>query len=379
MSVAVVPNCLRGTASADTVAHALGRGAGTAPGVGEVVLLPAADGGDGTTDVLARSPGAVRHVLPVSDALGRRKNASWLLMTETTAVVESAASCGLASLRPAELDPLRATSAGVGEMIAAAVEAGARHILLGAGGTAYVDAGAGALGALGARFFDATGATLPPVPWALRDVASVDLRPAIRRLGDVTIQVLADVRIGLDESIGRFGRQKGVTEANRGVLAETLARIVRVLAADEHRLWSSGAERLWTRPWLGAGGGVGAGLATVATTSGESGALRVLDLLGAMPAVLESDVAITAEGRVDATTWLGKLPGTVASLRTARGLPTVIVAADADLSGGAPEGGLVKILPFGADAQGEPPPSLADMLASTGARACTGRTATGHD
>jgi glycerate kinase len=372
-AVAVVANCMRGTATARTVARAIGRGAKMVLGADHVAVHPAADGGDGTVDVMADVTQMARHETRVVDALGRVKNAA-VLVGGGRAIVETASLCGLADLRPDELDPLRATSAGVGMAIDAAIEAGARHITVGAGGTAVVDAGAGALAELGAVFTDRAGVAVPAVPWALADAVSVDLRRVRDRLRGVAFEILADVRIPFTEAIDFFGPQKGVSDHNRAVVQRTICQTMGLLSrARESR--AAAAQDSWQAPWLGAGGGIGAGLSFAASVHGTSGALGVLEAIGALPAVLESDLVITAEGQVDRSTWRGKLTGTIAGLRAARNLPTTIVTAKGDGYATAPPyDGLVRVhrlgpRPGGEMLVGEP---LARGLLSAGVDICRG-------
>jgi glycerate kinase len=256
------------------------------------------------------------------DALGRFRRVPWLILERCTAAVETAAVCGLRALRADELRPLDATSSGVGQALAAAVSAGASRVLVGLGGTAVVDGGAGALAALGARFLDARGRELTPRPGALSQAVRVDVAPARRMLADVEVQLLSDVRTPLAGSIASFGAQKGLTERDRSVAEAALHHLVDLLE-------DAGVPEIrarFYRQWLGAGGGIGFGLSSVVLTTAGPGAERLLALLDPDDAVGTAALAITGEGKVDATTWIGKLPGAVADRRRKRGLPTAVVA-----------------------------------------------------
>jgi len=292
--VVIAPNCLRGYACAADVAIALARGVRQVWPDLQPVSLPLADGGDGTLDVLQGARGGTRHAVEVADLFGRPRKTEWLALDQRAAVVETAAICGLGALRPDELRPLRATSAGVGQTIAAAVAAGATTVLLGLGGTAVVDGGAGA----------------------------VDLSTARRLLSGVTLELLADVRTPLAGNLDSFGAQKGVTADNRPAAVRALRHLARLLAeAGVPR-----AQERFRAHWFGAGGGIGFGLSAVAATRAGSGAKAVLAAGDPGETVATARLALTAEGAVDSGTWEGKLPGAVVALREERGLPTAVIA-----------------------------------------------------
>lgn len=330
--VVVAPNCLRGYAPAADVAAALAGGVRRERPGACLVSLPLADGGDGTLDVLHAARGGTRHVIETADLFGRPVKTTWLSLDRRTAAVETAASCGLGALRRDELRPLRATSAGAGQAIAAAVGAGATTVLLGLGGTAVVDGGAGALAALGARFLDRDGRHVDPAPVCLPEIKAVDLAPARRLLSGVTLRLLADVRTPLSGNLYSFGTQKGVTARNRPAAVRALRHLTGLLtdAGD-----TAAGER-FRAPWFGAGGGIGFGLSAVAVTTAGSGAEAMLELADPAGTVVTAALALTAEGAVDATTWEGKLPGAIAALRRERGLPTAVIAIRFTGSGAAP-------------------------------------------
>jgi glycerate kinase len=257
---------------------------------------------------------------------------------------------------------MRSTSAGVGVAIAAAVRAGFRVISLGLGGTAVVDGGAGALVALGCTFADADGAPIPPEPRALGAAVRVDLRPAQRLLADVELRLLADVDTAYTASSTHFGAQKGLTDADRPAAAAAMARLV-TLAEQANPV--GGADLLRTRsmaPWWGAGGGIGLGLSTVAKASAVSGASAVLELVDPEDRLGWAPLVVTAEGAIDRSTWSGKAPGAIVAVRTARGLPTALVAARIDARRDHPQLGWQVLAPD----DGSP---LDERLADAGAAA----------
>jgi glycerate kinase len=231
---------------------------------------PVADGGEGTAAVLAQAHGGTWHTARVSDALGRPVDARWLLAPDGTAVVDSAEAVGLPRLEPAERDPLRASSRGLGELLLAMLELHPTSLLVGVGGTATVDGGAGMLDVVG-------------------------LWPA-----DVPIRVACDVRnplLGVRGAARVFGPQKGAGPEAIEVLEARLASLEALRPFRE-------------LPGAGAGGGLGAGLAAL---GGElvAGAELVLERIGFDERATDAALVVTGEGTVDATTLEGKAPGAV--------------------------------------------------------------------
>jgi glycerate kinase len=247
-------------------------------GGAEAVELPVADGGEGTTEVLASAVGGEWREARVSDPLGRALNARWLLLEDGRAIVEAAAAIGLPLLAPAERDPLRATSRGLGELVVAALKGNPASLVVALGGTATVDGGAGLL-------------------------------EVVDRLPVPTV-ALCDVRTLLVDAARVFGPQKGASAGDVMVLE-------RRLAAMEELTPFAGV------PGSGAAGGLGAALASLGAEL-VPGAPAVLDLLGFDERLGASDLVVTGEGRVDATTAEGKAPGEVARRALAAGVRCVV-------------------------------------------------------
>ncbi|MDQ3121163.1 MAG: glycerate kinase [Actinomycetota bacterium] len=265
MRVLLCPASLKGVLSAREAAAALARGVEEAGG--DAVVLPVADGGEGTAEALETALGGEWRHARVSDPLGRPVEASWLLLADGRAIVEAAASIGLPLLTPAARDPLRASSRGFGELILAALESSPASLVLALGGVATVDGGAG-----------------------LREVVGELPVPSV---------ALYDVRTRLDDAARLFGPQKGASE--RDVV--TLTRRLRAMA--ELRPYAE-------LPGAGAAGGLGAALAALGAEL-VPGAPTVLDLLAFDRVLPECDVVVTGEGQVDVTTAEGKAPGEIAA------------------------------------------------------------------
>lgn len=334
----IVPNCMRGFASAADICAALNTGVKRAKPRAIVLALPLADGGDGTLEVLHKALGADWRETVADDAFGVPRPARWLSLG-TSAAVETADICGLSDLRPDQANPLRASSAGVGTVISEAISQGAREILLGLGGTAVADGGAGCLASLGARFIAADGRIVPPVPESIAEVGHVDLAPVKRKLAGVSLRLLSDVSTPLERSVRSFGAQKGVTAATRPLMTKALEHLADLLASADPVCGSSRLRKGLSEPWRGAGGGIGFGLSAVTAVSPCSGSDVLMSIADPQDMINKAPWAITAEGQVDASTWLGKIPGTVAEKRADHGLPTVIVAAT---FGSPPSSSLIK-------------------------------------
>lgn len=276
MRALLCPASLKGVCSAPAAAAALARGIRRSGS--EAVELPVADGGEGTADALHRALGGSWREDVVSGPLGRPVPARWLLLPDRRAVVESAAAVGLPLLAPDERDPLRASSRGLGELILAVLRENPLSLVLGLGGSATVDGGAG-------------------------------MREVLRKL-PVPTTVLCDVHTRLDDAARLFGPQKGASPEGVHELERRLA------AMDELRPYAG-------LPGSGAAGGLGAALAAL---GGElvAGAEAVLDLVGFDERVPRFDLVVTGEGRVDATTGEGKAPAVVAARCLRAGVRCVV-------------------------------------------------------
>ncbi|MGD1054415.1 MAG: glycerate kinase [Candidatus Dormibacteria bacterium] len=323
LRILCAPNAFRGTLTAAAAAAALARGvrdAGAAPRA-----LPMADGGDGTLDVLLSvSPSSRIERHRVCGPLGGRLVARLGWLSATTAVVEMAEAAGLRRIR-GRPDPLRATSRGAGELIARALDGGARRILVGIGGSACTDGGAGLLAALGARLLDGRGHPLGIGGGALIALASADLRDLDPRLQGCRLEVACDVGSPLLGRLGAahlFGPQKGATDADVDRLAAGLRRLAEVLERDAHI-----PAALRAVAGAGAAGGSGYGLA-VAGAALLPGASLVADAIGLDPAIGGADLVITGEGRLDRQTAAGKAPGEVARRSARLGVACIAVAGE---------------------------------------------------
>lgn len=284
------------------------------PGL-EVDTLPVADGGDGTV-AAAVAAGFERRELRVRGPLGEPVTAAYALR-DGTAVVEMAEASGLQHLPDGVFAPLTATTYGTGELLRAALDAGARTIVFGVGGSATNDGGAGMLAALGARLLDADGEPVPPGGGGLRALATADLSGIDARFGDVDLVLASDVDNPLTGPKGApavYGPQKGATEDDVAVLDEALAHYASLLGPE-----------LAEAPGAGAAGGIGYGALVALGARFRPGIEVMLDVLGFEAALDRATLVITGEGSLDEQTLHGKAPAGVAAAARARGIEVVAV------------------------------------------------------
>ena len=301
-TIVIAPAAFKGTFGPRAVADALAAGVHAVIPDAVVLYCPVSDGGDGLLDVVL-APGALRERVRVTGPLGRPVEAELGWLDPATAIFASASACGLALLRPEELDPLRATSRGVGELIWEAVDRGAKTVVVGLGGSATVDGGVGAARGLGWTVRDAAGAIVGEGGGALMEAATLDggwgLDAQVVALADVTTPLT-----GPDGAAPIFAPQKGASPAAVARLAAGLDHLGRLMERG-------GRPELATQPGGGAAGGLGAGLAFFANARLVPGAAWVLERIGFDAALATADLVLTAEGVFDHTSLVGKASGEV--------------------------------------------------------------------
>jgi glycerate kinase len=324
--VLVAPDKFKGCLTAVEVTDALARGLLEARPDLELVKVPVADGGDGTvaaavgagyTPIITKAVGPTGQPLEASYAL-----AGW------RAVIELAAVVGLDRLPDGRLEPLASSTFGLGLLIADAIGRGATEIVLGLGGSASTDGGAGMVQALGARLLDASGADLPPGGAALPGLAAVDLAPLRATVGSTRFIVASDVNhplLGPNGAAAIFGPQKGAGPAEVALLERGLARWAGVVAS------ATGHDHT-NEPGAGAAGGSGfAALALLGATA-RSGIDLVMELVDFAGQLAGADLVITGEGSLDPQSLTGKAPVGVARAVAGRGVPVLAVAGRSLLS-----------------------------------------------
>ncbi|GAA3819580.1 glycerate kinase [Streptomyces phyllanthi] len=293
-----------------------------------IEALPVADGGDGTVDA-AVAAGFERREVRVTGPLGEPVTAAYALRGDT-AVVEMAEASGLQRLPAGVLAPLTATTYGSGELLRAALDAGAQTIVFGVGGSATTDGGAGMLAALGARFLDAGGEPVGPGGGALRNLATADLSGLDPRLSGIELVLASDVDNPLTGPKGAsavYGPQKGATPDDVAELDAALGHFAEIL---EKTIGARAAEYA-TSPGAGAAGGIGYG-ALILGAAFRPGIEVMLEVLGFAPALERATLVITGEGSLDEQTLHGKAPAGVAAAARAAGKEVVAVCGRLALS-----------------------------------------------
>lgn len=313
--VLVAPDKFKGTLPAYDVARAVALGLRRVRPDADVACLPVADGGDGTLDA-AISAGFERVPVTVAGPTGEPVETAYARQG-TTAVVEMAAACGLERLPGRVPAPLTASSRGLGEVMAAALDAGCRELVVGIGGSASTDGGAGLLAALGA----VTSPAVPDGGAALAEVSAVALDGLHPGLVDARVVVACDVDnplTGPEGAAAVYGPQKGASPKQVVALDAALAHWADVVAA------SSGVDRRDV-PGAGAAGGVGFALVAALGAELRPGIGLMLDLLGFAERVAGVDLVVTGEGSLDAQSLRGKAPVGVATAAGVAGVPVVAV------------------------------------------------------
>lgn len=288
----------------------------------EVETLPVADGGDGTV-AAAVAAGFERREVRVTGPVGDPVTAAYALRG-TTAVVEMAEASGLQLLPAGVFAPLTSTTYGSGELLRAALDAGATTIVFGVGGSATTDGGAGMLAALGAVFLDEAGEPVGPGGAALASLATADLSGLDQRFASVELILASDVDNPLTGPKGApavYGPQKGATPADVETLDAALAHFVTVL----EKAIGPKASECAVAPGAGGAGGIGYGALVGLNASFRPGIELMLDVLGFAPALDRATLVITGEGSLDEQTLHGKAPAGVAAAARAAGKEVVAV------------------------------------------------------
>ncbi|MDR1960848.1 MAG: glycerate kinase [Gracilibacteraceae bacterium] len=336
MRVLVASDSFKGSLTSREVGLAVAEGVRRALPAAETRVVPMADGGEGTVDALVEAMGGMRRAARVTGPLGAQADAVYGVLPDGTAVIEMAAASGLPLVPPRLRDPRRTTTRGTGELMLAALDGGARRLLIGIGGSATNDGGAGMAQALGARLLDETGAELPPGGGALRRLARIDISGLDARLRKTEVVVISDVTNPLCGPLGAsfvYGPQKGASPTDAAELDACLAHYAEIIRADLGR-------DIAATPGAGAAGGLGAGLLVFAGAELRRGTEAVLDALDFDKMLADCDVVVTGEGRMDAQSAFGKLPLGVAARAKALGKPAVAIVgavtagADALYAGG---------------------------------------------
>jgi glycerate kinase len=323
MKIVIAPQEFKGSLSAVQAAQAMAEGLRRALPDATLALVPMADGGPGTVEAMVTAAKNGRRMRAAAhDALNRPLAAGWGIIDGSTAVIEMAAASGLTLLTEDERDPRIASTCGTGELVRAALDAGCRRIIVGIGGSATNDGGAGMAQALGARLLDDAGQDLPPGGAALARLGHIDASGLHPRLGQCRLLAASDVFSPLCGPQGAslvYGPQKGATPAVAQELDAALRHYAQVIERDL-------GVRVLDLAGAGAAGGLGAGLVAFLGAELVPGAQLVAEAVGLRQKLAGADLALTGEGRLDAQTSFGKAPWEVARLARDCGLPVIAIA-----------------------------------------------------
>ncbi|ENL8729241.1 glycerate kinase [Citrobacter amalonaticus] len=323
MKIVIAPDSFKESLSAMQVATAIEQGFREIYPDAQYVKLPMADGGEGTVESMVEATEGHYHFIDVTGPLGTPVQARWGILGDgKTAVIEMAAASGLHHVPPEHRNPLLTTSYGTGELILAALDRGVEHIILGIGGSATNDGGAGMLQALGIDLLDEKGDALPEGGGALSKLATIDTSHADPRLKTVSITVACDVNNPLCGPTGAsaiFGPQKGATEA-------MVAALDGALAVYGKRLQEFTGRDVMNAPGAGAAGGMGAALLGLLGADLKPGVEIVINALQLERLVADASLVITGEGRLDSQSICGKTPIGVARCAKRYQKPVIALA-----------------------------------------------------
>jgi len=323
MKIVIAPDSFKDSLSAEKVADAIAAGLAEVLPHAHLVKCPMADGGEGTVEAIVAAGNGQLRRNQVQGPLGEPVEAHWGWLPDShTAIIEMAEASGLQLVAPAQRDACISSTYGTGELIRAALDAGARRIILAIGGSATNDAGAGALQALGLGLFDDQGNSLARGGLALAGVVRIDLTGLDPRLTAGRFEIAADVNNPLCGEHGAsaiFGPQKGASAEQVRLLDQALGHFAdhcaQVLPKDVR-----------DEPGSGAAGGLGFAAKAFFGAQFRPGVEVVAELVGLAEAVKDADLVITGEGRFDAQTLRGKTPFGVARIAQANGVPVVVLA-----------------------------------------------------
>jgi len=332
MKIVVAPDSFKGSLTAIEVAGGIERGIREIFPEAEIIKIPMADGGDGTVQCLVNATGGKILREKVTGPLGEEVLASYgILGDKKTAVIEMAEASGLTLVPVNKRNPLLTTTYGTGQLIRAALDQGCRKMIIGIGGSATNDGGAGMVQALGAKLLDEEGKEIGFGGGELKKISRIDIRHMDKRLSDTKILVASDVTNPLCGPKGAsrvYGPQKGATPEMAEELDKSLAHFAKMIKRDLHK-------DVKDMPGAGAAGGLGASLMAFLNAELRPGIDIVIEVVKLEEAIKGADLVITGEGKIDSQTIYGKAPIGVAKIAKKYNIPVIAIAAligdDADI------------------------------------------------
>jgi glycerate kinase len=324
VKIVLAPNAFKGSLSATAAARAIARGVRAALPEARIEQVPVADGGDGLTEVMLEALGGQLHRVRVQGPRGREVDAPLCYVPGARlAAVEMAVASGLTLLPEHHRDPTRASTYGTGQLIAAALDLGAKHIVVGLGGSATTDGGIGMAAALGVRFLDARDQPVEPVGGRLAELARIDASGLDPRIRSTRVEAVCDVDnplLGERGAARVYAPQKGASPEQVEALEAGLAHLAEVVGRDPE----AGAHHLL--PGAGAAGGLGFGLRAFLGAQLRRGVDLVLDLVELDRHLEGAALAFTGEGQIDFQTAFGKAPAGVGERAKAHEVPCIALA-----------------------------------------------------
>ena len=323
MHILIAPNAFKNSLTASECANAIREGLKSSKIKATYECFPIADGGDGTAALIIDKCKGVRHNHNVQDPLGRKISAPFGLIDDgRTAVFEMADASGIRLLKEEELNPLKTSTYGTGELMLRAMDLGVDKIIIGLGGSATVDGGVGILRAIGVRFLDKNGKELSGLTESLLGLDRIDLNKMDQRILNCKILVLCDVDnilLGENGSASVFGPQKGALEEDIPLLESVLKRL-------SEKAFEVTGKRMNEVIHGGAAGGVAAALFAFLNAEIVNGAEQFLEITGFATSISKADLLITGEGSLDEQTLQGKGPHAVAKIAKGLDIPVIGVA-----------------------------------------------------
>lgn len=319
MKVTVAIDSFKGSLSTFEAGKAISEGVMLAYKDAEVCIRPLADGGEGTVDAVTYATGGELIKISVHGPLDKNVEAVYGITPDKTAVMEMSAAAGITLVTDKERNPLNTTTYGVGEMIADAVKRGCRNFIIGIGGSATNDGGIGMLQALGFEFLDKSGKNVSIAGCGLRDIAEIRTDKAMAEIKECTFNIACDVKNPLCGDIGCsavFGPQKGATHEivkEMDSWLENYANLTKKVLPDSDA----------TIPGTGAAGGLGFAFMSYLGGKLQSGIELVMAATELEKYIVDADIVVTGEGRLDGQSYMGKAPIGVAKLAKKHNKPVI--------------------------------------------------------
>ena len=322
MKIVVAPGSFKGSLTAFQVSNAIEKGFKKIFLDADIVKIPMADGGDGTLECLVNSTNGKIINEVVTGPLGNRVKACYgVLGDKETVIIETASASGLNLLKPGEYNPMLTTTYGTGELIKSALDKGYRKLIIGVGGSATNDAGAGATQALGVKLLDSSGKNISFGGIGLKKLDKIDMSGIDKRIAETEIIVAYDVSnplTGIRGAANVYSKQKGATPEMIKKLDNYLEHFAWIVKRDL-------GKNVREMPGAGAAGGMGAGLMAFLDAKLKPGAELVAEKLKLSEHIKDADLVVTGEGKIDSQTWYGKTPIGVARIAKKFGVPVLVI------------------------------------------------------